>query len=137
MYSALGLNALPSTPCGANEPVAYEEESYLYTPIPKSVTSGGLCGYFQSRNYFADAEPIIRLLYSSLTAVDKTPGAVGIHIPIGNALSKYSKYRLRAVLFQQKAAARLSKDIREVVVFSDNPCEAAAMLVGIPEFAQY
>lgn len=34
LRSALGMNSLPGTLCGANEPVVYEEESYLYTPIP-------------------------------------------------------------------------------------------------------
>ena len=137
LSSALGMNALPGTLCGANEPVAYEEESYLYTPIPETVTSGGLCGYFQSGNYFAGIEPIIRHLFAPLTAVDKTPGTVGIHITIGNDPYKYSKYRLSTALFLQKAAARLSKDIREVVVFSDKPCEAMAMLVEMPEFSKY
>ena len=137
LHAALGMNALPSTLCGANEALAYEEESYLYTPIPETVASGGLCGYFQSGNYFAGIEPVIRHLFAPLTAVDKTPGTVGIHITIGNDPYKYSKYRLRTALFLQKAAARLSKDIREVVVFSDKPCEAVAMLVEFPEFAQY
>ena len=137
LHAALGMNALPSTLCGANEALAYEEESYLYTPIPETVTSGGLCGYFQSGNYFAGIEPVIRHLFAPLTAVDKTPGTVGIHITIGNDPYKYSKYRLSTALFLQKAAARLSKDIREVVVFSDKPCEAVAMLVEFPEFAQY
>lgn len=137
LHATLGMNALPNTLCGANEALAYEEESYLYTPIPETVTSGGLCGYFQSGNYFAEIEPIIRHLFAPLTAVDKTPGTVGIHITIGNDPYKYSKYRLSTALFLQKAAARLSKDIREVVVFSDKPCEAMAMLVEFPEFAQY
>lgn len=137
LHAALGMNALPSTLCGANEALAYEEESYLYTPIPETVASGGLCGYFQSGNYFAGIEPIIRHLFAPLTAVDKTPGTVGIHITIGNDPYKYSKYRLSTALFLQKAAARLSKDIREVVVFSDKPCEAMAMLVDMPEFSKY
>jgi len=137
LRSALGMNALSGTLCGANEPAAYEEESYLYTPIPETVTSGGLCGYFQSGNYFADAELMIRRLFAPLTAADKTPGTVGIHITIGNDPFKYSKYRLSTALFLQKAAACLSKDIREVAVFSDKPCEAVAMLVEFPEFAQY
>lgn len=137
LRAALGLNALPSTLCGANEPVVYEEESYLYTPIPETVTGGGLCGYFQSGNYFADAEPMIRHLFAPLTAAGKIPGTAGLHITIGNDPFKFSKYRLSTALFLQRAAARLSKDIREIVVFSDNPCEAMAMLVGIPGFAQY
>ncbi len=137
LHAALGMNALPSTLCGANEALAYEEESYLYTPIPETVDSGGLCGYFQSGNYFAGIEPVIRHLFAPLTAVDKTPGTVGIHITIGNDPYKYSTYRLSTALFLQKAAARLSKDIREIVVFSDKPCEAVAMLVEFPEFAQY
>lgn len=137
LHAALGMNALPSTLCGANEALAYEEESYLYTPIPETVASGGLCGYFQSGNYFAGIEPIIRHLFAPLTAVDKIPGTVGIHITIGNDPYKYSKYRLSTALFLQKAAARLSKDIREVVVFSDKPCEAMAMLVEMPEFSKY
>lgn len=137
LHAVLGMNALPSTLCGANEALAYEEESFLYTPIPETVTSGGLCGYFQSGNYFAEIEPIIRHLFTPLTAVDKIPGTVGIHITIGNDPYKYSKYRLSAALFLQKAAARLSKDIREVVVFSDKPSEAMAMLVEMPEFSNY
>ena len=137
LRSALGMNALPGTLCGANEALAYEEESYLYTPIPETVTSGGLCGYFQSGNYFAEIEPIIRHLFAPLTAVDKIPGMVGIHITIGNDPFKYSKYRLSTALFLQKAAASLSKDIREVVVFSDKPNEAMAMLVEMPEFSKY
>lgn len=137
LRAALGMNALPSTLCGANEALAYEEESYLYTPIPETVSSDGLCGYFQSGNYFAGIEPIIRHLFAPLTAVDKTPGTVGIHITIGNDPFKYSKYRLSTALFLQKAAARLSKDIREVVVFSDKPNEAMAMLVEMPEFSKY
>ena len=137
LHAALGMNVLPSTLCGANEALAYEEESYLYTPIPESVTSGGLCGYFQSGNYFAGIDPIIRHLFAPLTAVDKIPGTVGIHITIGNDPYKYSKYRLSTALFLQKAAARLSKDIREVVVFSDKPSEAMAMLVEMPEFSNY
>lgn len=137
LRAALGMNALPSTLCGANEALAYEEESFLYTPIPETVTSGGLCGYFQSGNYFAEIEPIIRHLFTPLTAVDKTPGTVGIHITIGNDPFKYSKYRLSTALFLQKAAARLSKDIREVVVFSDKPNEAMAMLIEMPEFSKY
>ena len=137
LHAALDMNALPSTLCGANEALAYEEESYLYTPIPETVTSGGLCGYFQSGNYFAGIEPVIRHLFAPLTAVDKTPGTVGIHITIGNDPYKYSKYRLSTAFFLQKAAARLSKDIREVVVFSDKPCEAIAMLVEMPEFSNY
>ena len=137
LHAALGMNALPSTLCGANEALAYEEESFLYTPIPETVTSGGLCGYFQSGNYFAGIEPIIRHLFAPLTAVDKIPGTVGIHITIGNDPFKYSKYRLSTALFLQKAAASLSKDIREVVVFSDKPNEAMAMLVEMPEFSKY
>ncbi len=137
LHAALGMNALPSTLCGANEALAYEEESFLYTPIPETVTSGGLCGYFQSGNYFVGIEPIIRHLFTPLTAVDKTPGTVGIHITIGNDPFKYSKYRLSTALFLQKAAASLSKDIREVVVFSDKPNKAIAMLVEMPEFSKY
>lgn len=137
LRSALGMNALPSTLCGANEPTVYEEESYLYTPIPETVTSGGLSGYFQNANYFAGIEPIIRHLFAPLTAVDKIPGTVGIHITIGNDPYKYSKYRLSTAQFLQKAAARLSKGIREVVVFSDKPSEAMAMLVEMPEFRKY
>ena len=137
LHAALGMNALPGTLCGANESLAYEEESYLYTPIPETVTSGGLCGYFQSGNYFAGIEPIIRHLFAPLTAVDKIPGTVGIHITIGNDPFKFSRYRLTTAFFLQKAAARLSKDIREVVVFSDKPCEAIAMLVEMPEFSNY
>lgn len=137
LRSALGMNALPGTLCGANEPVAYEEESYQYTPIPETVTSGGLCGYFQSGNYFAEIEPIIRHLFAPLTAVDKIPGTVGIHITIGNDPFKFSRYRLTTAFFLQKAAARLSKDIREIVVFSDKPCEAMAMLVEMPELSKY
>jgi len=137
LRSALGMNALPGTLCGANEPVAYEEESYLYTPIPETVTSGGLCGYFQSGNYFAEIEPIIRHLFAPLTAVDKIPGTVGIHITIGNDPFKFSRYRLTTAFFLQKAAASLSKDIREIVVFSDKPSEAMAMLVEMPEFSNY
>ena len=137
LRSALGMNALPGTLCGANEPVVYEEESFLYTPIPETVSSGGMCGYFQSGNYFAEIEPIIRHLFAPLTVVDKTPGTVGIHITIGNDPFKFSRYRLTTAFFLQKAAARLSKDIREIVVFSDKPCEAVAMLVEFPEFAQY
>lgn len=137
LRSALGMNALPSTLCGANEALAYEESSFLYTPIPETVTSGGLCGYFQSGNYFVGIEPIIRHLFAPLTAVDKIPGTVGIHITIGNDPFKFSRYRLTTAFFLQKAAARLSKNIREIVVFSDKPCEAVAMLVEFPEFAQY
>lgn len=137
LRSALGMNALPSTLCGANEALAYEEESFLYTPIPETVTSGGLCGYFQSGNYFAEIEQIIRHLFAPLTAVDKIPGTVGIHITIGNDPYKFSRYRLTTAFFLQKAAARLSKDIREVVVFSDKPNEAMAMLIEMPEFSKY
>ena len=137
LHAALGMNALPSTLCGANEALAYEEESFLYTPIPETVTNGGLCGYFQSGSYFAEIEPIIRHLFAPLTAVDKIPGTVGIHITIGNDPFKFSRYRLTTAFFLQKAAARLSKDIREIVVFSDKPCEAIAMLVEMPEFSNY
>ncbi len=80
---------------------------------------------------------LVRHLFAPLTAVDKIPGTAGIHITIGNDPFKFSRYRLTTAFFLQRAAARLSKDIREIVVFSDKPCEAVAMLVGIPGFAQY
>lgn len=136
LRSWLGGWVLPSTPCGVNEPVAWQEPSFSYSPISMNIRKGGLRGYFQSAQYFEDHEQFIRALYAPFIA-EKEPGTAGIHIRLGDCRELRHKHRVQDIDFLQRAAVHLSPEIHHLALFSDEPDEAAAMLASMPELSRF
>ena len=133
LRSRLGGWVLPSTPCGTNEPPSWQEPSFSYCPVPSRIRTGGLRGYFQSARYFEGQEAFIRALFAPLTA-EKEPGAVGIHIRLGDYRRLRDKHRILDPGFLRRAAGHLSSGKNRLVLFSDEPDEAAEMLARVPAF---
>ncbi len=126
---------IPSTICGANEPIVYREPSAMqYVPIPDDITEGALKGYFHSPLYFADMENKVRKLFSPLAAEEKEPGSFGIHINVGEGSFQHSKFRLATCYYLLRAAAYIPKEVHELTIFSETPAQAVAMLIDIPEY---
>lgn len=136
LRSRLGAWVLPSTPCGVNEPPAWREPSFSYHPIPLDIREGGLRGYFQSARYFEDQEPFIRSLFAPFIA-KKEPGTLGVHIRLGDYRQLRGKHRVLDRDFLQRAFAHISSEVNRLILFSDEPEEALAMLAGLPEFSRF
>lgn len=136
LRSWLGGWVLPSTPCGVNEPVAWQEPSFAYHPIPPRITGGSLRGYFQSAQYFEDQETFIRSLFAPFIA-EKEPRTAGIHIRQGDYKQLRHKHRVQDIDFLERAFAHISPDVNRLILFSDEPDEAAAMLASMPEFSRF
>lgn len=136
LRSRLGGWVLPSTPCGTNEPPSWQEPSFAYCPVPSRIRTGGLRGYFQSARYFEGQEAFIRALFAPLTA-EKEPGAVGIHIRLGDYRRLRDKHRILDPGFLRRAAGHLSPGKNRLVLFSDEPDEAAEMLARVPAFGRF
>lgn len=136
LRSWLGGWVLPSTPCGTNEPPSWQEPSFSYCPIPSNIRKGGLCGYFQSVRYFEEQEAFIRALFAPFIA-EKESGTLGVHIRLGDYKRLRDKHRVLDLDFLRRAAGRLSPGVRHLVLFSDEPDEAADMLARVPEFGRF
>lgn len=136
LRSRLGDWVLPSTPCGTNEPPSWQEPSFAYYPIPASIKKGGLQGYFQSARYFEDQERFIRALFAPFIA-EKEPGTLGVHIRLGDYRQLCDKHRILDRDFLQRALCCVSPGATRLVLFSDEPEEALAMLSGLPEAERF
>lgn len=129
---------IPSTNCGANEPIVYREPAAMqYVPIPEDITEGALRGYFHSPLYFADMESKVRKLFSPLASEEKEPGSFGIHINVGEGSFQHSKFRLATCYYLLRAAAYIPKEVHELTIFSETPAQAVAMLIDIPEYERF
>lgn len=127
---------LPSTPFGANESMRYREPRFSFCKIPSDVLEGGICGYFQSSRYFADQKEAIREQFKPFIA-EKQPGTLGIHFRLGDYKNLQFLHRVSDTEFLQKAAARVSPDIKNLILFSDEPDAAAEIIAGIPAFDRF
>lgn len=127
---------LPSTPFGANESMRYREPRFSFCKIPADVLEGGICGYFQSSRYFADQKEAIRELFKPFIA-EKQPGTLGIHFRLGDYKNLQFLHRVSDAEFLQKAAERVSPDIKNLILFSDEPDAAAEIIAGIPAFDRF
>lgn len=136
LRARLGGWVLPSTPCGTNEPPSWQEPSFSYCPIPARIRTGGLRGYFQSARYLEGQEAFIRALFAPLTA-EKEPGSVGIHIRLGDYRRLRDKHRVLDPDFLRRAADHLSPGKNRLVLFSDEPDEAAEMLARGSAFGRF
>lgn len=127
---------LPSTPFGANESMRYREPRFSFCKIPSDVLEGGICGYFQSSRYFADQKEAIRELFKPFIA-EKQPGTLGIHFRLGDYKNLQYLHRVSDTEFLQKAAERVSPEIKNLILFSDEPDAAAEIIAGIPAFDRF
>ena len=127
---------LPSTPFGANESMRYREPRFSFCKIPSDVLEGGICGYFQSSRYFADQKEAIRELFKPFIA-EKQPGTLGIHFRLGDYKNLRFLHRVSDTEFLQKAAERVSPEIKNLILFSDEPDAAAEIIAGIPAFDRF
>lgn len=127
---------LPSTPFGANESMRYREPRFSFCKIPSDVLEGGICGYFQSSRYFADQKEAIRELFKPFIA-EKQPGTLGVHFRLGDYKNLQFLHRVSDTEFLQKAAERVSPDIKNLILFSDEPDAAAEIIAGIPAFDRF
>lgn len=127
---------LPSTPFGANESMRYREPRFSFCKIPADVQEGGICGYFQSSRYFADQKEAIRELFKPFIA-EKQPGTLGVHFRLGDYKNLQFLHRVSDTEFLQKAAERVSPDIKNLILFSDEPDAAAEIIAGIPAFDRF
>jgi len=127
---------LPSTPFGANESMRYREPRFSFCKIPADVLEGGICGYFQSSHYFADQKEAIRELFKPFIA-EKQPGTLGIHFRLGDYKNLQFLHRVSDAEFLQKAAERVSPDIKNLILFSDESDAAAEIIAGIPAFDRF
>ncbi|MFR2948095.1 MAG: alpha-1,2-fucosyltransferase [Akkermansia muciniphila] len=94
--------------------------------------AGGLRGYFQSARYFEGQEGAHPRC--ALTA-EKEPGAVGVHGRDYRRLR--DKHRILDPGFLRRAAGHLSSGKNRLVLFSDEPDEAAEMLARVPAFGRF
>lgn len=136
LRSWLGSWVLPSTPCGTNEPPSWQEPSFSYNPIPAHIRQGSLYGYFQSERYFADHEPFVRALFAPFIA-EKEPGTLGIHIRLGDYKHLRDKHRIMDIAFLKRASSHLSPELHRLILFSDEPDAAVAMLAHVPELDRF
>lgn len=136
LRSWLGGWVLPATPCGTNEPPSWQEPSFSYCPIPINIRKGGLCGYFQSARYLEKQEPFIRALFAPFIA-EKESGTLGVHIRLGDYKRHRDKHRILDRDFLRRTFTRVSPGANRLVLFSDEPDEALAMLSGLPEAGRF
>ena len=127
---------LPSTPFGANESMRYREPRFSFCKIPADVLEGGICGYFQSSRYFVDQKEAIRELFKPFIA-EKQPGTLGVHFRLGDYKNLQFLHRVSDTEFLQKAAERVSPEIKNLILFSDEPDAAAEIIAGIPAFERF
>lgn len=127
---------IPSTPFGANESMRYREPRFSFCKIPADVLEGGICGYFQSSRYFDDQKEAIRELFKPFIA-EKQPGTLGIHFRLGDYKNLRFLHRVSDTEFLQKAAERVSPEIKNLILFSDEPDTAAEIIAGIPAFTRF
>lgn len=131
IFDYLAEDAAPCPNGGYHEKVTYKEPHFSYSPIPADVSQGALDGYFQSEKYFMDAEPQVRALFRKLTA-PKQCGVAGVHVRMGDYLVRTDMYHSPNEEFLTESLNRLSKHIRELVVFSDMPQEALQLIKSLP-----
>lgn len=131
LYELLGPHAAVCPDGGYSDPVTYNEPRFSYSPIPGKIRQGRLNGYFQSDKYFDDFSAEIRALYARLKAPRRV-GEAGVHVRMGDYLAKSHQFRSPDAGFLEKALERLSKHIRVLHVFSDNPLQALQLVRGLP-----
>lgn len=106
-------------------------------PLPDAheTNTTSVAGWFQDPRYFAGHEAEIRKLYAPLTGKRK-PGTLGIHVRLGDFLSEQFKkdyFSLDRSDIINAYRALESPDVKEVVLFSDEPEKAKELL---PKFVQ-
>lgn len=116
--------------------VSYREPCFSHVPIPASVTSGRLNGYFQSERYFEDFEAEIRALYARLTS-PRREGEAGVHIRMGDYLNLSHQFRSPDAAFLEEALGRISPSIRTLHLFSDNPGKALSLVRSLPAAGRF
>lgn len=117
---------------GRNERASYREPHFHHAPIPESVRSGGLHGYFQSWKYFEGYEDKVRELYSKFI-LPKDKETTGVHIRLGDYKALAFKHRIADNAFLARAFAKLKTHtkLKDVILFSDELPEAAARLFRV------
>lgn len=123
----LGASANMFPTCTPTHKVAYREPSFSYTPIPASVRSGILEGFFQSYKYFKDYEDEIYRLYLPFIAQKKS-NTLGICIRLGDYKQHSDKYNLMGTEWLKIALSEFSIQNKELVLFSDEPKLALPIL---------
>ena len=116
---------------GYGDSAIYEEPAFSYNPIPGAIRNGALSGYFQSEKYFQEFETEIRSLFRHLTA-RKKKNVAGVHLRLGDYLETPELYHTLDASFLQTALSRLSKKIRQLVIFSDSPDQAMELVRQVP-----
>lgn len=131
LYNSLD-SARDACPDGGyeDEPV-YQEPMFSYAPIPAYIKSGALDGFFQSEKYFSDFEAKIRTLYRNLIW-NRKEGSAGVHIRMGDYLQRTDMYHSPDWAFLEEALNRLSDNITELVIFSDNRIKALELIRSVP-----
>lgn len=132
LYNFLGDAAPLVNDTGQNEASVYRENLMKYEPIPYQVTSGAIDGYFQSERHFSEFKQEIRNLFSRFIQ-PTSPGALGIHIRLGDYRMYSRRYPLDYVMYLNKAANKVS-DYTSIVVYSDEPATALKLVKGIKAF---
>jgi len=121
---------------GLNESPVYSEPSFSYKPIPTSIVEGALSGYFQSAYYFNDYVEEIRKLYHPFIA-EKVAGTVGLHIRLGDYRHLCHKFHIVDAEFLSEALSRISGNVGNLVLFSDEPDLAMSMMSALPEAKRF
>lgn len=121
---------------GYDFPVVYEEPCFSYRPIPGMIRQGAIEGYFQSEKYFEEYGNEIRALFGNLIA-PKQEGTAGVHLRMGDYLNLTFLYHTPDVPFLNEALARLSGNIRKLVVFSDSPEHARKLMENVSEARRF
>lgn len=127
---------IPQGPGGCVS-LAWQEPRYSYVPIPLSVIAGGLAGYYQSARYFNDDPAAIRQLYAPLSAPYHKQGVAGVHIRLGDYLSRPDMYVTASSDYLSWALGQLGEDIHTLVLFSDDPAMALQRLSQCPASSRY
>lgn len=131
LFDHLREDAKPCPNGGYDSPIVYKEPNFSYTPIPSGAINGALEGFFQSERYFDDVEREVRSLFRSLT-LPRRQGVAGVHIRLGDYLERTDMYHIPNDSFLSEALEKLSRNIREIIVFSDMPEKARSLLEALP-----
>lgn len=121
---------------GYADPVVYREACFSYRPIPDTILKGAIEGYFQSEQYFRDFDGEIRSLFGNLAA-SRQDGVAGVHIRLGDYQERTDMYHSPDTAFLNEALGRLSDNIRELVIFSDDPAQAMEMVKRVDAAQQF
>lgn len=136
LHEYLGESASACPEGGYADPVVYREACFSYRPIPDTILKGAIEGYFQSEQYFRDFDGEIRSLFGNLAA-SRQDGVAGVHIRLGDYQERTDMYHSPDTAFLNEALGRLSDNIRELVIFSDDPAQAMEMVKRVDAAQQF